>query len=60
LQSSLEDIKKITQNRTENPFLELYEDYLLPFILKEDPDIIGISIVSDSQLIPALTLIKAK
>jgi hypothetical protein len=29
---------------------------LLPFILKEDPDIIGISIIGESQLIPALTL----
>jgi anaerobic magnesium-protoporphyrin IX monomethyl ester cyclase len=55
-QRSLEDIKKLTQNRAENPFLELYERHLLPFILKEDPDIIGISITVESQLVPALTL----
>lgn len=55
-QRSVADIKKLTQNRAENPFLELYEKHLLPFILKQDPDIIGISIAGDSQLIPALTL----
>jgi anaerobic magnesium-protoporphyrin IX monomethyl ester cyclase len=53
---TLEDIKILTQNRAENPFLDLYEQHLLPFILKEDPDIIGISIPIESQLIPALTL----
>ena len=56
LQRSLVDIKKLAQNRDENPFLELYEKYLLPFIIEEAPDIIGISITVDSQLIPALTL----
>lgn len=56
LQRSLEDIKKLTQNRAENPFLELYERHLLPFILEQDPDIIGISITYYGQLIPALTL----
>ena len=55
-QGSLVDIKKLTQNRAQNPFLELYENHLLPFIRKQDPDIIGISIAGDSQLIPALTL----
>ena len=55
-QRSLADIKKLTQNRAENPFLEIYERHLLPFILKQDPDIIGISIAGDSQLVPALTL----
>jgi anaerobic magnesium-protoporphyrin IX monomethyl ester cyclase len=55
-QRSLEDIKQITQNRNENPFLGLYEKHLLPFILKEDPDVVGISMTVDGQLIPALTL----
>jgi anaerobic magnesium-protoporphyrin IX monomethyl ester cyclase len=56
LQRSLEDIKKLTQNRAENLFLELYEQHLLPFIIEQDPDIIGISITVDSQFIPSLTL----
>ena len=50
-QGSLGDIEELTRNRAENPFLELYEDHLLPFIRKQDPDIIGISIVGDSQLV---------
>ncbi len=56
LQRSLSDIKRITQNRTENPFLKLYKSHLLSFIEEQDPDIIGISIAGDSQFIPALTL----
>jgi len=53
---SIAAIKELTQNRSENPFLELYENHLIPFIREQDPDIIGISIIGDSQLIPALTL----
>jgi radical SAM superfamily enzyme YgiQ (UPF0313 family) len=55
-QGSITDIKKLTQNEDGNLFAVLYEKHLIPFILKEDPDIIGISIACDSQLIPALTL----
>ncbi len=55
-QRSLKDVKKLTQNKDENPFIELYECHLLPFILEQNPDIIGISITSDSQLLPALTM----
>jgi anaerobic magnesium-protoporphyrin IX monomethyl ester cyclase len=55
-QRSLDDIKKITQNRAENPFIELYEHHLLPFVSRHGPDIIGISITGEGQLIPALTL----
>lgn len=56
IQRSFDDIKNITQSSTENPFIELYENYLTPFILKENPDVIGISIVGESQLLPALSL----
>jgi anaerobic magnesium-protoporphyrin IX monomethyl ester cyclase len=55
-QRSIADIDKITQNRAENPYLELYEHHLLPFVIEQDPDVIGISIAADGQLIPALTL----
>jgi hypothetical protein len=55
-QRSLDDINKITQNKKENPYLELYEDNLLPFILEQSPDVIGISISFDGQLMPALTM----
>ena len=56
LQRSLEDIHTLTQNKHENPFLELYEQHLLPFIRQEEPDLIGLSITVDSQLLPALSL----
>ena len=55
-QGSFDDIQKLTQNRDENPFIELYEKYLLPFVWEQTPDICGISVTGDSQLIPALTL----
>jgi anaerobic magnesium-protoporphyrin IX monomethyl ester cyclase len=55
-QRSLSDIDKLTQNREENPFLEIYEKQLLPFVAEHDPDIVGISIAADGQLMPALTL----
>ncbi|MFA5628642.1 MAG: PqqD family peptide modification chaperone [Dehalococcoidales bacterium] len=50
------DIKKITANRAENPFYTIYEDHFIPYLLKEKPDIIGISIVGETQWVPALTL----
>jgi hypothetical protein len=56
IQRSFEDIKTITANRETNPFIELYEKHLLPFIEEQAPDVIGLSIAGDSQFIPALTL----
>ena len=53
---SLGGIKKATQNREENPFIELYESNLLPYINQQDPDIVGISIAGSTQIIPGLTL----
>jgi radical SAM superfamily enzyme YgiQ (UPF0313 family) len=53
---TFEDINLLTQNRAENPFVDLYKQHLLPFISREDPDVIGISITGERQLIPALTL----
>jgi radical SAM superfamily enzyme YgiQ (UPF0313 family) len=36
----MEDINKITQNQDDTPFLELYERYLFPYIIKQDPEIV--------------------
>jgi hypothetical protein len=55
-QRSLTDINTITYNRDENPFIDMYESHLFPFIVKQDVDLIGISITFGSQLIPSLTL----
>ncbi|MFZ7132597.1 MAG: radical SAM protein, partial [Eubacteriales bacterium] len=56
LQRSIEDINKITQDKENNPFLELYKNHLLPYIIEQNPDVIGISMTVDGQLIPSLTL----
>lgn len=55
-QRSLKDIKKSTADKNQNPFIKLYEEKMIPAVLKQKPDVIGISIAGESQLIPALTL----
>ena len=56
IQRSFEGIKKLSGNREDNPFIDLYEKYLLPYIEEQNPDVIGVSIAGDSQFIPALTM----
>lgn len=53
---SYEDLEQSTQDRAQNPYISLFEDKFIPEILAANPDVIGISIAGDSQLIPALTL----
>ena len=53
---SLASLKRATENRLENPYIDLYENNLIPFICDEKPELIGITISGESQLIPALTL----
>ena len=53
---SSSDVIKATIDRVENPFIEIYENNLIPYIFQENPDIIGISIIGFSQIIPGLTL----
>ncbi len=53
---SYADVKEITASRDENPYLEIFRQNFLPYLEQEDPDLIGISVAGDSQLIPALTL----
>ena len=53
---SYESLKAATQNRIENPYIEIFEEHLLPFIKNEQPDVIGITISGESQVIPAFTL----
>ncbi|AKG54212.1 hypothetical protein DGWBC_1582 [Dehalogenimonas sp. WBC-2] len=53
---TLKELKEITLNKVENPFIELFENNLLPFISEQAPDVIGISIAGNSQFIPAMTL----
>jgi anaerobic magnesium-protoporphyrin IX monomethyl ester cyclase len=43
-------------DRKENIFIEYFEKYTLPEVLKGNPGLVGISIINISQLIPGLTL----
>ena len=45
-----------TRDLTTNPFIHLYENILLPSENWEDYDVVGISIIGISQIIPGLTL----
>ena len=53
---SYEDILNSTADNEQNPYLKLCRQKLLPLVAECRPDIIGISVAGDSQLIPALTL----
>ena len=56
LEESVAGLEKATIDRSINPFIEIYENHILPTILQDRPDIIGLSILSTNQLIPGLTL----
>jgi anaerobic magnesium-protoporphyrin IX monomethyl ester cyclase len=43
------------QDETHNMFLEIYRKILLPDLLREKPDVVGISIPSMAQMLPGLT-----
>ena len=47
---------EFTRDRKTNPFIELYEDHIFPTVSWKDYDVVGISIVGISQIIPGLTL----
>lgn len=53
---STQDILDSFKNPDENFFYDLYKQHYVPDILKEDIDILGISITSVEQIIPGLTL----
>jgi len=56
LKRTFPEIKALVQSPDENPFIGLYQQYLLPFITGTNPDVIGISISGERQLVPGLTL----
>ena len=53
---STKEIFESFNNPNENFFYDIYKEHYLPSILKEDIDILGISITSVEQIIPGLTL----
>lgn len=50
------DISKALMDEQKNPYILLYKDYFVDKILKESPDLVGISIIGTDQIIPGLTL----
>ncbi|MDP6711785.1 MAG: radical SAM protein [Nitrospinaceae bacterium] len=53
---STQEIFDSFKNPNENFFYDIYKEHYLPSILKEDIDILGVSITSVEQIIPGLTL----
>ena len=53
---STKEVLESFNNPNENFFYDIYKEHYLPSILKEDIDILGISITSVEQIIPGLTL----
>lgn len=54
--TSSAEVLKATQNRMANPFIEYYEEFVLPAIEKNRPDLIGFTISLNNQVIPTFTL----
>lgn len=52
----LEGLLSATEDRQSNPFIEVYEDDLLPTVDWEQYGLVGISIIHVGQVIPGLTL----
>jgi radical SAM superfamily enzyme YgiQ (UPF0313 family) len=53
---SIKEVIKATHDTKENIFFEFFCKQTIPSILKEKPDLIGISVTYPSQLIPGFTL----
>jgi len=53
---SSKEILKAVEDEQENPYLELFRRQLVPDILSQDPDLIGVSITATSQILTGLTL----
>lgn len=51
-----QDVFAAINDRKENLFIEYFEKKTVPEILEKRPDLVGISIINTSQLIPGLTL----
>ncbi len=51
-----EEIIAASDARLENPYIEYFEQVLLPRLIALDPDLIGISVTFPSQAIPTVTL----
>ncbi len=53
---SSRDILKAVADEQENPYLEVFRARLVPDILAQAPNLVGVSITATSQIMPGLTL----
>ena len=53
---SSKDVLAAVNDREENLFIDYFNKYTVPEVLKDKPGLVGISIINTSQIIPGLTL----
>ncbi len=53
---SSKDLMNVIRDPRQNPYLDLFKERILPSIISDQPDLVGVSITSTSQVIPGLTL----
>jgi hypothetical protein len=53
---TLEDLLEVATSDSENMFLEFFRDQVVPSVLDISPDLVGLSITYQTQLIPSLAL----
>jgi len=53
---SSEDVIRAVEDKSENPYHALFEEHVVDSMIREDPNIVGISVTATSQVMPAFTL----
>jgi Fe-S oxidoreductase len=53
---SSEDVIRAVEDKSENPYHALFEEHVIDSMIREDPNIVGISVTATSQVMPAFTL----
>ena len=53
---SSEDVIRAVEDKYENPYHALFEEHVIDSMIKENPDLVGISVTATSQVMPAFTL----
>ncbi|MFQ5686218.1 MAG: B12-binding domain-containing radical SAM protein [Candidatus Scalindua sp.] len=50
------DVIKASEDELENPYRDLFKEYMLDSIVSQEPGLVGISVTATSQVMPAFTL----
>jgi anaerobic magnesium-protoporphyrin IX monomethyl ester cyclase len=53
---SSKDLMRVIRDEAQNPYIGLFRDRFISSIVRDRPDLIGVSITATSQIIPGLTL----